>query len=166
MNDDMINLSRQRAEEYFNSGLHCAESIVMAIARSHSIESMIVPKAATAFGSGLARTCDICGALTGAIMSISMLWGRSESTESFEKTYSATQRIIQEFEQEFGSRNCKTLLGCDLSTMEGEIKFIDQKLYLQCAMYTARASEIAARILNEHSYCQLIGIVPNTTSSP
>ena len=59
---------RQCAEESFASGLYCAESVVLSIARSQGIESDLLPKLATGFCSGMARTCGTCGALSGAIL--------------------------------------------------------------------------------------------------
>ena len=42
----------QRSEELFQSGWYCAESVLLAIAEAHGIESEIIPKIATAFCSG------------------------------------------------------------------------------------------------------------------
>jgi len=59
---------RKSAEEAFASGLYCAESVVLALAKAQGVESDLLPKVATAFCSGMSRTCGTCGALTGAIM--------------------------------------------------------------------------------------------------
>ena len=47
---------RRLAEEASDSGLYCAEAVVSALARAQGIESGLVPKMATAFCSGMART--------------------------------------------------------------------------------------------------------------
>jgi C_GCAxxG_C_C family probable redox protein len=140
---------RKNAEELFSSGLYCAESVVVALAKAQGIESKLLPKAATAFCSGMARTCGTCGALTGAIMGISLGLGRSNAGEAVQTSYVATQRLIQEFEGEFGSRDCHVLLGCNLGTPEGQATFRENNLGQRCANYTGRAAEIAARILAE-----------------
>lgn len=140
---------RNSAEELFSSGLYCAESVVVALAKAQGIESELLPRAATAFCSGMARTCGTCGALTGAIMGISLGLGRSKSGEPVQASYLATQRLIQEFEDEFGSRDCHVLLGCNLGTPEGQATFRESNLGQRCANYTGRAAEIAAYILAE-----------------
>jgi C_GCAxxG_C_C family probable redox protein len=140
---------QKNAEEAFASGLYCAESVVVALANAQGIESDLLPKVATAFCSGMARTCGTCGALTGAIMGISLGLGRSKSDESVQAPYSATQRLVGEFEREFGARDCHVLLGCDLSTTEGQATFRENKLGQRCANYTGRAAAMAARILAE-----------------
>lgn len=62
--------ARKAAEDAFASGLYCAEAVVSALAKSQGIESDLLPRVATAFCSGMARTCGTCGALTGAVMGI------------------------------------------------------------------------------------------------
>jgi C_GCAxxG_C_C family probable redox protein len=143
---------RMSAEESFASGLFCAESVVLAIAKAQGIDSEILPKAATAFCSGMSRTCGTCGALTGAIMGVSLSLGRSTAKDSVQLSYIATQNLIRAFEKEFGSRNCKELLGgCDLNTPEGQAMFKEQKLGQRCLQFTGKAAEIAASVIVENS---------------
>lgn len=139
---------RKSAEESFASGLYCAESVVLAIAKAEGIASDLLPKIATGFCSGMARSYGICGALTGAMMGVSLVLGRSTSNEPVQPAYTATQRLIQAFEKEFGSRDCHALLGgCDLNTSEGQAMFKDQNLRHRCQEFTGKAAELAARIL-------------------
>lgn len=135
------------AEESFASGMYCAESVVLALAEAQGLESDVLPKAATAFCSGMARTCGTCGALTGAVMGLSLALGRSDARESVQPVYDATQKLVHEFEQEFGARNCNDLLGCDLGTADGQNTFREGRLHERCARYTGKAAEIAARII-------------------
>ena len=146
-----INEVRKSAEESFAAGLFCAESVVLAIAKAQGVESELLPKVATAFCSGMARTCGTCGALTGAIMGVSLALGRSTANESVQPAYTATQRLIQEFEREFGSRDCHALLGgCDLNTPEGQAMFKERKLGQRCLQFTGKAAELAARVIVEN----------------
>ena len=140
---------RRSAEDSFASGLYCAESVVLAVADELGIASEHLPRIATAFCSGMARTCGTCGALTGAIMGVSLAFGRAESGQSVQPSYAATQRLVREFEKEFGARDCHVLLGCDLSTAEGQATFRENKLGERCARYTGKAAEIAAHIISE-----------------
>jgi len=142
--------ARERAEQSFASGLYCAESVVLAVAESQGLDSGLLPRAATAFCSGMSRSCGTCGALTGAVMGVSLALGRSSPDESVQLAYSATQRLIGEFEREFGSRECRTLLsGCDLNTTEGQAMFQEQDLGQRCMRYTGKAAEIAVRAIAE-----------------
>jgi C_GCAxxG_C_C family probable redox protein len=75
------------AEEAYDSGLYCAEAVVTALARAQGIESDLIPKIATAFCGGLSRTCGPCGALTGAIMGLSLSLGRSDAKQPVNACY-------------------------------------------------------------------------------
>lgn len=140
---------RKNAEDAFASGLYCAESVVLSLARAQGIESDLLTRMATGFCGGMARTCGTCGALTGAIMGLGIALGRSQPGGPVQPAYAATQRLIAGFEQAFGARDCHVLLGCDLGTPEGQATFREQHLAERCIGYTGKAAEIAATILAE-----------------
>lgn len=161
MESQFVSSTRKSAEEFFASGLYCGESVVLALAKAQGIESDLLPKAATAFCSGMARTCGTCGALTGAIMGLSLGLGRSDTTGTVQPSYTATQRLIQEFGQAFGARDCHVLLGCDLNSPEGQATFRENRLGERCAKYTSKATEIAARIISEtHTANPALNLAP------
>lgn len=139
---------RRSAEKAFASGLYCAESVALALAQAQGVEPEPVAKMATAFCSGMSRTCGTCGALTGAIMGLSLALGRSKAGEPVHTSYAATQRLVRDFEAEFGARNCDELLGCDLGTPEGQAMFHEKRLHERCARYTSRAAELAASLIS------------------
>jgi C_GCAxxG_C_C family probable redox protein len=140
---------REAAEQSFSQGLYCAESVAITLARAQGVDSEAIARIATAFCSGMSRTCGPCGALTGAVMGVSLGLGRTAAAESVQAPYEATQRLVREFEQEFGARECHVLLGCDLGTVEGQAEFRAKRLGERCLKYTGRAAEIAATILAE-----------------
>jgi len=140
---------RKSAEKSFAGGLYCAESVLLSLASAQGIESELLPKIATAFCAGMSRSCGTCGALTGAIMGLGLALGRSKPRESALPSYRATQRLIAQFEQEFGGRDCHVLLGCDLGSSEGQAMFRDDGLAELCVNYTGRAAEIAATLIAE-----------------
>jgi hypothetical protein len=89
--------------------------------------------------------------LTGAMMGVGLAFGRSEAAQSLQPAYTATQRLIREFEQAFGTRACHELLGCDLATAEGQAFFRENRLGERCLKYTGAAAEMAARIISENT---------------
>lgn len=147
MKPELVPQVRQWAEQSFGEGLYCAESVLLALARAQGVESDLVPKVATAFCGGMARTCGTCGAVTGALMGIGLATGRSRAGESALPAYHAAQRLIRQFEQEFGARDCHVLLACDLGTPEGQAAFRERNLARRCTEYTGRAAELAATLL-------------------
>ncbi|MBI5890899.1 MAG: C_GCAxxG_C_C family protein [Nitrosomonadales bacterium] len=146
--DEFVANVRKSAEESFASGLYCAESVVLALAKAQGVESDLLTRAATAFCGGMSRTCGTCGAISGAIMGMGLTFGRTKAGDSVQASYTASQNLIKEFEQEFGARECHVLLGCDLNTQEGQEMFREEGLSAQCAKFTGKAAEIAARIVS------------------
>jgi hypothetical protein len=73
----------------------------------------------------------------------------AEFSQSVQPSYEAMQRLMREFEQEFGGRDCHVLLGCDLNTREGQALFRERRLGERRAKYTSKAAETAARIISE-----------------
>lgn len=145
----MSNEVPRRAREYFQSGYYCAESVLLAISESYGVHSEIIPKIATGFCSGMARTGNQCGALSGGIMGISLLTGRSKPGESVDKNYAKVAELLEAFESKFGSRTCMGLIGCDLATEEGQITFGEQNLIEKCYRFTEGAVQLAMEILEE-----------------
>ena len=100
----------------------------------------MIPKLATGFCSGMARTSKQCGAVSGGMLAINLLTGRSSPEESVDKNYAVIQKFLQTFEDRFGSTNCKELIECDLGREEGHIKFIDNDKIYQCYEYVEEAT--------------------------
>ena len=141
----------QLAESHFENGLLCAESVVSAIAEYQGVDDHLASKMATGFCSGMARTCGPCGALSGAVMGISLVLGRESKSDTVAATYEATKELIEEFESEFGAKDCHKLLGCDIGTEEGMAHFRSQNLRASCSNYTRKATEIAVQILSKNA---------------
>jgi C_GCAxxG_C_C family probable redox protein len=115
--------ARRGRELFASDGYYCAESVLLAVAESQGIQSDVIPQIATGFCSGMARTCGMCGAVSGAIMGIGLLNGARLPGDSREANYAAVQKLLAGFEEKFGSTNCLELTGCDLGTPEGQAQF-------------------------------------------
>ncbi len=111
------------AETFWKKGFYCAESVVLAAAGKYGIEAEGIPAMATGFCSGLSRTSGYCGAVTGGIMAIGLIRGRTSSSDPVDPCYSAVQTFLHDFEAAHGSLDCTPLLGCDLSTPEGQAAY-------------------------------------------
>ena len=139
----------QRSLELFRSGFFCAESVLQALAESLGIQSELIPRIATGFCSGIARTGGMCGAVSGAIMGIDLVYGRDLPTESLEPGYALAQKMIQLFEAQFGSVNCRQLTGCDLASEAGQRTFMENRLMERCFQYAEAAAGMAMALIAE-----------------
>jgi C_GCAxxG_C_C family probable redox protein len=139
----------KRSRELFGTGYYCAESVLMAIAESLGIQSDLIPRIATGFCSGMARTGEQCGAVSGAMMGINLATGRRSATESVDRNYALIQELMKRFEEQFGATNCRVLLGCDLGTTEGQQTFSANQLIEHCFDYAEGATRIALSLLED-----------------
>jgi len=145
----MSEQASQRSMELFKSGFYCAESVLSAIAENQGIRSDLIPKIATGFCSGISRTGSLCGAVSGAIMGIGLAAGRSSPSESIESCYTLTQKLISQFESQYGSVNCRQLIGCDLATEAGQRSFMENNLMEHCLQYAGEATRMAISLMAE-----------------
>ena len=145
----MIEEIARRSGELFQSGLYCAESVVLAVAEGKGLQSDLIPRMATGFCSGLSRTCGTCGALNGAILAISLFHGRNSKEDSVNPAYTRVRKLLDRFEKEFGSTNCRELTGCDLGTKAGLDYFMENDIRKKCINYTEDATRMAMTLIEE-----------------
>ncbi|MBE0687045.1 MAG: C_GCAxxG_C_C family protein [Anaerolineaceae bacterium] len=147
----MSELASQRSLELFRSGFFCAESVLQAIAECLGIQSDMIPRIATGFCSGISRTGGMCGAVSGGIMGIGLVAGRNSPAEPLEPAYTLAQKLISAFKEQYGSVNCRQLIGCDLATESGQRYFMENNLMEHCLQYAEGASRLAISLIDEIS---------------
>ncbi len=77
-NADIIERARQRARKNFSLGYNCSEAVFEALLSEFDLK--LPPDAlrlATGFGGGVGLYGDKCGALTGAVLAVSAVCGRT-----------------------------------------------------------------------------------------
>lgn len=147
MSHDVI----QRSKDLFESRYFCAESVLMAIAESRGVSCELIPRIATGFCSGLARSGGLCGAVGGAILALGLAAGRDSSDESVEPVYELVREVLGGFESRFGSTTCLGLTGCDLGTDEGQREFLERKQHELCTEYVGEATRLVLEALERRS---------------
>jgi C_GCAxxG_C_C family probable redox protein len=145
----MDNRVVKKSGELFKAGFYCAESVLLAISESAGIQSNLIPKIATGFCSGLARTSGMCGALSGAILAINLFTGRQSAKDSPEENYRAVGTVIDRFREQCGATDCFDLIGCDLATPAGQQKFTDDHCKEKCRAFTEAATAAAIAVIND-----------------
>lgn len=137
------------AEELFRQGFNCAEALSSAVAENCHIESRAIPHIATPFGAGMGGKGGACGCLTGGMMGIGLMYGRSDPNDLQRKkmAYEKTKRFHDQFIKRFGSTNCLDICGTDISTEENLKKFHDEGKRDECAKVVRETAAILAEIL-------------------
>jgi len=131
-----------RALHHFDSGLYCAESVLLAMCEALDADCASIPRVATGLCSGMARSGGMCGAVSGAILAIGLAVGRDTAQDSVEPAYSEVSRLLEEFEERHGSTCCSELLECDLGTEEGQKIFEEENRIERCRKYVQDAGRI------------------------
>lgn len=90
----------------------------------------------------------MCGAVTGGIMALCILYGRNNAEQSYETVYEKVQQFLQAFEEEYISINCFELTGCDLSKEEGHQAFVEKGMMKKCRQFTGRAASLVAELIS------------------
>lgn len=102
-----------KARELFLQGYNCAQSVVGAYADDLGLPLEQLCQMSSAFGGGIGRLRETCGAVSGMALVIGLKYGYSNPRDPAAKkdTYALTQRLIGSFQKENGSLLCRELLG-------------------------------------------------------
>ena len=144
-----------RGENKFN----CCESVLMKVDTEKSLPGFTpeVMRIASNFGGGVSGWGTVCGAVSGACMSLGLEYGTEGDepatvySEKREKQRNSTKRFLKAFEDKWGHVNCFDLLGVDFNTPEGKIKYDAMKEAgeTHCSEYVLWASEKIIEMLND-----------------
>lgn len=110
----------EQAMEKHSAGYNCAQAVFSVFATEAGLDEASAVKVSCGFGGGMGRQAETCGAVTGAVMALSLLQSAPEATpENKARMYAVVRRFFEEFRKQNGSTVCRDLLGCDISTDEG-----------------------------------------------
>src|SRR4030042_567728 len=140
----------EEAVSCFNEGFMCSQALLSAFAGQFGMDRETALKVSAAFGGGMGRMGETCGAVTGAFMVIGLKYGRTtvQDTKSHEKTNRLVREFVDKFKSINGSIVCRELLDCDLSTPDGLKTFVDKKLRdTLCTKFVRDAAEIVQQLL-------------------
>ena len=116
--------NRDNALNFFKQQYNCSQSVFAAYAGKYGINENDALKVAAAFGGGIGRTQDICGALTGAVMTIGCKYFDSKDPAGSKVlVYNKTKELLAKFKDKNNSIDCLNLTGVDLSTEKGQELF-------------------------------------------
>lgn len=123
--------------------------MLLAVCETRGIRSRLIPRIASGFCGGIARSGDLCGAVSGGILALGAIMGRSGPAESIDRVYAAVGELKRAFTQASGSTNCRKLTGCDLGTEEGQRRFSEQGLHDRCGGFVQTATRIVLALADE-----------------
>jgi C_GCAxxG_C_C family probable redox protein len=141
----------EQAVERFKSGFNCSQAVLSSYSEQFGLDCEKAFKLATGFGGGM-RMSDVCGAVTGAFMVLGLKYGNTtaEDKEAKEKAYEMVVELTNRFKAQNGSVMCRDLLGCDISTPEGNKEAQDKGMFATvCPKVVRDSAEILVEMLAE-----------------
>jgi C_GCAxxG_C_C family probable redox protein len=122
-----------------------------AVAANQKITSELIPNISTAFCSGLAETGGMCGALSGGILSLSMVYGRATMNDNREQLYQKTQCMIKNFQDTFKHLSCTDLLQLQLGQPGANEAYQARGLNMQCEEFVRTATRLTVDLIHEET---------------
>jgi len=141
----------EKALSYFDNKFNCSQSVLTVFAEELGLTEDESLRVACAFGGGMGRQQQTCGAVTGAAMALGLKYGKGKNDSDDKKllTYDMTVELFEEFSKLNGSTNCRSLLNDLDMRNENELSLINEQnlFHTNCRKYVADAVKITERIL-------------------
>jgi C_GCAxxG_C_C family probable redox protein len=156
--DLVMKMLDQKADQYMQRSHHCAQSSFMALKEQFGLEGEQVFKALTPL-PGIAERGETCGAVTGPLMAMGLIYGRDiqqmEDWDKYQASLVPAGKFCARFEKEFGTTLChkvqETKFGrCYRLTDPGELQdFQNAGATEQCSAVVRSAVHMAAELILE-----------------
>ena len=101
-----------KAANLFSGGYNCAQAVMVAFCDVTGVEESLAAKMASSFGGGMGRMREVCGAVSGMLMVLGLLYGYDTpgDDESKKAQYQTIQALCGKFREEAGSIICREIL--------------------------------------------------------
>ncbi len=139
------------AVKRFDEGYSCSQAVFSACAPGFGVDDETALKIASAFGGGIGRRGEVCGAVTGALMALGLAAGHADNAEA---SKTATYALVDEFLRRFGAAHgtitCRALIGQAIDTPGGLQAARDAGVFRTiCPGLVADAASIVATMLDQ-----------------
>lgn len=140
------------AKRYFEDGYNCAQAVLLAFCHEIGLSHEQAARLTSAFGGGMGRMREVCGAVSAMFMVQGLLEGYSDPKAKDEKAalYARVRDVADRFREKNHSIICRDLL-IDVETMSGGEPEIRTKEYYErrpCGFYVEDAAKLIAEALD------------------
>ena len=101
-----------KAAELFLSGYNCAQAVAVAFCDVTGLDEKTTARMVSAFGGGMGRLREVCGAVSGMFFVLSYLYGYDTAGDDVGKKqlYTDVQALAAAFRENCGSIVCREIL--------------------------------------------------------
>ena len=102
----------EKAKALFLDGHNCAQAVFGAFCEELGMDADTARTVSACFGGGLGRQREVCGAVSGMCMALSLKYAPKDPTDHDAKAafYARIQEVCRRFKEENGSMICRELL--------------------------------------------------------
>ena len=144
-----------KAAELFLSGYNCAQAVAVAFHGELGLTESQAAKMASAFGGGMGRMREVCGAVSGMLLVLSQLYGYDTPGDDISKKelYSRVQALAADFRAENGSIICREILKNPPSDPNPTPRTAEFYAKRPCAKMVMTAARLMEQFMEENPPC-------------
>lgn len=142
----------KRAYAIFNEKkLTCGEAVMLAVCEDLGIKNDLIPDITIALSGGIGLKGRVCGAISGATVTYSMIAGSKIADRKTKcgTILSASGRIFDDFKKQYKATSCKGLTKIDFSTAEGKKLFNEKFRAGKCGAIVRLSTELLVNELKK-----------------
>ena len=143
-----------QAAELFLSGYNCAQAVAVAFHEELGLTEQQAARMVSAFGGGMGRMREVCGAVSGMLFVLGSLYGYDTPGDDVRKKelYSRVQALAAGFRAENGSIICREILKNPPSDPTPSPRTAEYYAKRPCARMVLTAASILDDYIKEHPY--------------
>lgn len=140
------------AAQLFLDGCSCSQAVMAAFCDVTGMDRSTALRLAAPFGGGIGRMREVCGAVSGMMMVVGLLYGFEPSQGSAAKAahYHLVQELAEQFRQQAGSIICREILKNPPADPNPSPRTAEYYASRPCARMVMLAAENLDRYIAEH----------------
>ena len=141
------------AGELFLGGCNCAQAVFLAFTDVTGMDRKVAAKLSSPFGGGMGRMREVCGAVSGMLMVLGVLYGYDETPGNDprkKQLYQDVQALAGKFREECGSIICREILKNPPSDPNPTPRTAEFYAKRPCARMVMTAARLLDEFITEH----------------
>ena len=140
------------AAQLFLDGCSCSQAVMAAFCDLTGMDRSTALRLSAPFGGGIGRMREVCGAVSGMMMVVGLLYGFEPSEGSAAKSahYHLVQELAEQFRQQAGSIICREILKNPPADPNPSPRTAEYYASRPCARMVMLAAEILDKYIAEH----------------
>ena len=141
-----------KAAELFLSGYNCAQAVAVSFHQELGLTEPQAARMVSAFGGGMGRMREVCGAVSGMLFVLGSLYGYDTpgDDEDKKRLYGQVQALAEKFREENGSIICREILKNPPSDPTPSPRTAEYYAQRPCARMVLTAARLMEAFIQEH----------------